>query len=109
MAQKAKLYLGTNRREEQDNDKIYNCLCKSAKDDIFVTMEPEQYTFNVNNEKLVDGPCFLPTIIDHTYTNTLTNTEAAHENLASLAEYMEALSDCNVEKLNAHIKKQPKH
>ncbi len=73
-----------------------------------MTMEPEQYTFNVNNEKLIDGPCFLTAIIDHTYTNTLTNTEAADENLASLAEYMEALSDSNVEKFNTYIKKQLK-
>ncbi len=60
--------------------------------------EPERYTFTVNNEKLVDGPWVLAAIIDHTYTNTLANTEAAQDNLASLAEYMEALPDSNVEK-----------
>ncbi len=86
---------------------IFNCLRKSITDDVFaqVTTEPERYTFTVNRVKLVDGPCFLAAIIDHTYTNTLANTEAARENLASLAEYMEALPDSNVEKFKEQLHK----
>jgi hypothetical protein len=108
VAAKAQQYLGTDNRQEQDSDMIFNCLRKSITDDVFaqVTTEPERYTFIVNRVKLVNGPCFLATIIDHTYTNTLANTEAAHENLASLAEYMEALPDSKVEKFNAYVKEQ---
>jgi hypothetical protein len=108
VALKAQRYLGTNNREEQDSNMIFNCLRKSITDSVFaqVTTEPERYTFTVNNEKLVDGPCFLAAIIDHTYTNTLANTEAARENLASLAEYMEALPDSNVERFNTYVKEQ---
>jgi hypothetical protein len=108
VAQKAQGYLGTDNREEQDSDMIYNCLRKSITDEVYaqVTMEPEHYTFAINQESLVDGPCFLAAIIDHTYTNTKANTEAARENLACLAEYMEALQDSNVEKFNAYVKEQ---
>lgn len=64
---------------------IFNYLWKSVTDTVFaqVTMEPERYMFEVDGEKLVDGPCFLAAIIDKTYTNTLANTEAARENLSS--------------------------
>jgi hypothetical protein len=95
-------------RDDQDSDMIYNCLRKSITDAVFaqVTMEPERYTFEINGEKLVDGPCFLAAIIDQTYTNTLANTEATRKNLSSLAEYMESLPDSNVEQFNAYIKVQ---
>jgi hypothetical protein len=65
---------------------IFKCLRKLITDDVFaeVTTKPDLYTFTINDEKLVDEPCFLVAIIDHTYKNTLANTEAAHENLASL-------------------------
>jgi hypothetical protein len=108
VAAKAQQYLGMDNRQEQDSDMIFNSLRKLITDDVFaqVTTEPERYTFIVNRVKLVDGPCFLAAIIDHTYTNTLTNTEAARENLASLAEYMEALPDSNVEKFNDYVKEQ---
>jgi hypothetical protein len=87
---------------------IFNCLKKSVTDTVFaqVMTEPERYTFEINGEKLVDGPCFLAAIIDQTYTNTLVNTEAARKNLSSLTEYMESLSDSNVEQFNAYVKVQ---
>jgi hypothetical protein len=106
--QKARGYLGTDNQEEQDSDMIYNCLRKSITDEVYaqVTTEPERYTFTINQEVLTDGPCFLAAIIDHTYTNTKANTEAARENLACLAEYMELLPDSNVERFNAHVREQ---
>jgi hypothetical protein len=47
VAQKAGQYLGTNNREEQDSDMIFNCLRKSITDTVFaqVTTEPDRYTF----------------------------------------------------------------
>jgi hypothetical protein len=108
VTRKAATYLGTNNREEQDSDMLFNCLRKSITDKVYalVTTEPERYVFEVNHEILVDGPCFLAAIIDHTYTNTKANTEAARENLSSLAEYMESLADSNVDKFNSYVKEQ---
>jgi hypothetical protein len=105
---KAQGYLGTDNREDQDSDMIFNCLRKSVTDNVYaqVTTEAERYTFVINGQKLVDGPSFLAAIIDDTYTNTLANTEAARENLSSLAEYMESLPDSNVEQFNAYVKVQ---
>ncbi len=106
--QKTRRYLGTDNREDQDSDMIFNCLRKSVMDNVYaqVTTEPERYMFTIDGEELVDGPCFLAAIIDQTYTNTLANTEAARENLSSLAEYMESLPDSNVEQFNAYVKVQ---
>jgi hypothetical protein len=108
VTRKAATYLGTNNREEQDSNMLYNCLRKSITDEVYalVTTEPECYVFEINHEILVDGPCFLAAIIDHTYTNTKANTEAARENLSSLAEYMESLADSNVDKFHSYVKKQ---
>jgi hypothetical protein len=108
VTQKAQRYLGTDNREDQDSDMIFNCLRKSITDNVYalVTTEPELYTFVINGQRTVDGPCFLAAIIDQTYTNTLANTEAARENLSSLAEYMESLTDSNVEQFNTYVKVQ---
>ena len=92
VTRKAATYLGTNNREEQDSYMLFNCLRKSVTNEVYalVTIEPECYVYEVNQEILVDGPCFPASIIDHTYTNTKANTEAARKNLSSLAEYMES-------------------
>jgi hypothetical protein len=92
VTRKAATYLGTNNREEQDSDMLFNCFRKSITNEVYalVTTEPECYVFEVNHDILVDGPCFLAAIIDHTCTNTKANTDAARENLSSLAEYMES-------------------
>jgi hypothetical protein len=108
VTRKAATYLGTNNREEQDSDMLFNCLRKSMTNEVYalVTIEPERYVFEVNQEILVDGPCFLASIIDHTYTNTKANTEAARENLSSLAKYMDSLVDSNVDKFIPYVKEQ---
>ncbi len=66
------------------------------------------YAFEINNELLVNGPYFLAAIIYHTYTNTKANTEATRENLASLAKYMEALANSNMEKFISYVNEQLK-
>lgn len=53
-----------------------------------------------------DGPSFLKAIIDHMYTNTLSNTTVAQENLSSLPEYIESLSDSNIMDFNTYVKKR---
>ncbi len=47
VTQKAQRYLGTDNREDQDSDMIFNCLRKSITDSVYalVTTEPERYTF----------------------------------------------------------------
>jgi hypothetical protein len=106
--QKATTYLGTSDRQDQDSDMIYYCLCKSITEEVFVMVvtEPEQYTYLINQEPLVDGPCFLASIIDHTYTSTKANTTVARDNLATLAEYMESLPDGNIKQFNQYVKTQ---
>ncbi len=71
-----------------------------------VATEPEQYTYLINHEPLVNGPCFLAAIINHTFTSTKANTTAARDNLANLAKYMESLPDGNIEKFNQYVKTQ---
>jgi hypothetical protein len=106
----AATYLGTNNRRDQDSDMMYNCLRKSVSAKVFatVTTEPERYTFDVEGEEdpLEDGPSFLKAIIDHTYTNTLSNTAVARENLSSLSDFMASLPDSNITEFNAYVKKQ---
>jgi hypothetical protein len=106
----AATYLGTNNRRDQDSDMMYNCLRKliSAKVFATVTTEPERYTFEVEDEEdpLEDGPSFLKTIIDHTYTNTLSNTAVACKNLSSLPDFMASIPDSNIMEFNAYIKKE---
>jgi hypothetical protein len=72
-----------------------------------VSKEPQRYTFTVPGDpEAEDGPAFLKAIIDHTYTNTLSNTTVARDNLASLSDYMDTLSDSNVEEFNNYVKEQ---
>jgi hypothetical protein len=72
-----------------------------------VSKEPQRYTFTVPGDpEAEDGPAFLKAIIDHTYTNTLSNTAVARDNLASLLDYMDTLSDSNVEEFNNYVKEQ---
>jgi hypothetical protein len=103
-------YLGTDYRRDQDSDMMYNCLRKSVSNAVFakVATEPEHYTYTVQNQAdpLEDGPSFLKAIIDHTYTNTLSNTAVAQENLSSLPEYMATLQDSNITEFNDYVKKQ---
>ncbi len=83
-------------------ESLFSCLHNYITDSIFaqVITKPECYTFTVNDKQLVDRPCFLSAIINHIYTSTLVNTEAARENLSSLAEYMDAIPDSDVAKFN---------
>ena len=55
-----------------------------------------------------DGVCFLKSIIDHTYTNTLSNADIARGNLSSLDLYIEYLPKSDVTKMNEHIKENQK-
>lgn len=89
VTRKAMTYLGTNNREEMDSNMLFNCLRKSITNEVYslVTTEPRRYVFEVNQEILLDGPCFLAAIIDHTYTNNKASIEAARENLCSLSEW----------------------
>lgn len=109
--QAAAAYLGTNNCRDQDSDMMYNCLHKSisAKVCATVTMEPERYIFTVEGEEdplIEDGPSFLKAIIDHTCTNTLSNTVVARENLSSLPKFMDSLPESNITEFNAYVKKQ---
>jgi hypothetical protein len=106
--QKANTYIGTSTRDDQDSDMMYNCLRKSVNDAVFakVSKEINKYRYIVNGEYLFDGPSYLMTIIEMTYTNTKANITAARENLAGLAEYMESLADSNIEAFNEYVKEQ---
>lgn len=109
----ALIYIGTNNHRDQDSDMVFNCLKKSITDVVFakVTTEPEHYMFTIDGEEdepesIEDGPCFLKAVIDKTYTNMRANSTVARENLANLAEYMEALPDSNIIDFNEYVKKQ---
>jgi hypothetical protein len=99
-------YLGTNNHNKQDSDIMYNCLRKSISAKVFatVTTEPERSTFKVEDEEdpLEDGPTFLKAIINHMYTNILSNTTVAHENLSLLPDFMATLPDSNITEFNAY-------
>ncbi len=43
VAQKAQQYLGVDKRQDQDSDMIFKCLCKLITDDVFaeVTTKPD--------------------------------------------------------------------
>jgi hypothetical protein len=105
---KAVTYLGTNTREDQDSDMLYNCLRKSITDTVFakIAKEVNKYKIEVQGRPYFDGPAYLRAIIEHTYTNTKANVTAARENLANLKEYMEGLNDSNITQFNEHVKTQ---
>ncbi len=106
-------YIGTNNHRDQDSDMVFNYLKKSITDVVFakVTTEPERYMFTIDNEEdepesIADGPCFLKAVIDKTHTKHEGKSTVARENLANLAEYMEALPDSNIIDFNEYVKKQ---
>jgi predicted small secreted protein len=78
---------------------MYNCLQKSISDAVFakVSKEASKYRYNVNGKYIFDGPSYLMTIIELTYTNTKANITAARDNLSSLTEFMDSLPDSNIE------------
>jgi predicted small secreted protein len=93
--QKAMTYLGTNTRDEQDSNIMYNCLCKSVRDTIIakVSKEVSKYRYMVNGEYIFYGPPYLLTIIELTYINTKANITTVRDNLQSLSEYMDLIVD----------------
>jgi hypothetical protein len=60
---------------DQKSNVIYNSLWvllgPKVKDIVFA--DSSRYLFEVNNEKLEDGVCFLKAVIDKTQRNTLVN------------------------------------
>jgi hypothetical protein len=102
------MYLGLSNRSNQDSDMMYNCLWKSINDVVFakVSKEVSKYQYIVNGEFIFDGPSYLMTIIEMTYTNTKANITAARDNLSSLPEYMDSLQDSNIETFNDFVKEQ---
>jgi hypothetical protein len=87
---------------------IYNCLRKSISDAVFakVSKETNKYRYSVNGEYIFDGPSYLMTIIELTYTNTKANITAARDNLSSLNEFMDTLPDSNIDTFNDYVKEQ---
>lgn len=87
---------------------IFNCLHKFVTKEVLasILIEPEHYTFTIADESLKDGPCFLKCIINHTHMNTLANTAKARENLVSLKDYMESLTESNITEFIKYIKNQ---
>jgi hypothetical protein len=106
--QKANTYLGLNNRHDQDSDMMYNCLRKSISDSVFakVVKATSKYRYMINGEYLFDGPSYLMTLIELTYTNTKANITAARDNLSSLTEYLESLPDSNIETFNEYVKEK---
>ncbi len=106
--QKVLTYLGISNRDDQDSDMMYNCLQKSISDAVFakVSKEASKYRYNVNGKYIFDGPSYLMTIIELTYTNTKANITAARDNLSSLTEFMDSLPDSNIETFNDYVKEQ---
>jgi hypothetical protein len=106
--QKAMTYLGTSNRNDQDSDMLYNCLRKSINDQVFakVSREMSKYRYIINGEYIYDGPSYLMTIIEMTYTNTKANITAARDNLSNLPEFMDSLQDSNIETFNEYVKEQ---
>lgn len=91
-------FLAVQDRRSQNSDMMFQCLRESINDETHtkVANTPDDYTFEVNGETVEDGPCFLKAVIDATYTNTLTNTAVARQNLASLDAFVDNLPDSNV-------------
>jgi hypothetical protein len=100
--QKAMTYLGTNTREDQDSNMMYNCLCKLVNDAMFANIlkETSKYRYTVNGEYIFDGPSYLMTIIELTYINTKANITTKRDNLSSLSKYMDSLTDSIIETFN---------
>jgi len=103
--QAAVAYLAVQDRRSQNSDMMFQCLRESINDETHtkVANTPDDYTFEVNGETVEDGPCFLKAVIDATYTNTLTNTAVARQNLASLDAFVDNLPDSNVTELIKHV------
>jgi hypothetical protein len=80
--QKAMTYLGLSNRNDQDSDMMYNCLRKSINNVVFakVSKEVSKYRYIINGEFIFDGPSYLVTIIEMTYTNTKANITVARDN-----------------------------
>jgi hypothetical protein len=95
-------YLGTGNHGDQDSDMVINCLRKLVANKVFDQVAER----SPKPDPLEDGPSFLIAIIDHMYTNMLSNTTVAHENLSLPPEYMESLPDSNITELNSYMKKQ---
>jgi hypothetical protein len=87
---------------------MYNCLRKSISDAVFakVSKETNKYRYSVNGEYIFDGPSYLMTIIELTYTNTKANITAARDNLSSLNEFLDTLPDSNIDTFNDYVKEQ---
>ena len=89
---------------------MFHCLSSSLTADAYakVVTEDHQYTHQVDNYPVHDGPCFLKVIVDSAYINTRSSSAVIRTNLSNLDKYMESVKDSNIETFNHYVKENVK-
>ena len=97
-------------RGSQNSEILYNFLLASISEEVLakVNKVKDGFVLVINDEKINDGVFFLKSIIDKTYSNSLSSAEAARKNLSSLDSHFLRDPKSNITKLNEHVMKSIK-
>jgi len=107
-------YQAAQGRDAQNSSILFNFLDASITDTVRarVNTDPGRFILPVPGPvpgtlvNVNDGVCYLKTIIDYTYTNTLSTAAAARYALFSLDAYMAKLQKNDITKFNDYVKDQ---
>ena len=101
-----KSYLGTERREAQDNYMLYKCLMSSLSKEARMKIEGWENEYMIRNNQGSTSPSgnlLLKVIIRESHLDTNATTQSIRMKLSSLDEYMSKI-DSNITKFNGYVK-----
>ena len=99
-------YIGTARREAQDNNMLYKCLMSSLSKETRMKIEGwenEYITTNNQGTKVQSGNLLLKVIIRESHLDTNATTQSIQMKLSNLDDYMVKI-DCDITKFNGYVK-----
>ena len=101
-----KSYLGTERREAQDNYMLYKCLMSSLSKEARMKIEGWETEYVVRNNqgsKVPSGNLLLKVIIRESHLDTNATTQSIRMKLSNLDDYMAKINS-DITKFNGYVK-----